>query len=491
MNIKISSLVLGFSALLMLNSSCKKDYLETRPTTAVAASSTFESVANASAALNGIHRYMYQRWNDQGTFGYGTIMLYNECIGEDYVFSGQSNGWFVTTYRWLDHRNANGNSFFPYQFFYRLISNANAIIEGIDAVPGTPAEKNPIKGQALAYRAFSYFNLVQLYGKRFVKGDANANPGVPLRLKLDIEPLARATVAEVYQQVNKDLAEAETLLATAPARADKSNFNVNVVRGLQARVALTQQDWATAATKAAQARQGFTLMTAAQQLEGFADWGNPEWMWGSRQIDDQTEFFTAYLAYISYNFNSTNIRTNPKLINSKLYNTMATNDVRRPLWRPAPTSTNVITPPGGNRVAFMNQKFKAKDFANSVGDIPYMRASEMFLIEAEALARDGKDDQAATVFTTFQVTRVPGFTKPTVTGAALLELIMNSRRVELWGEGFRFLDLKRLDLPLDRTGANHNQALAVQMTMAAGTNEWQYVIPQAEINANPLVTQNP
>jgi hypothetical protein len=115
----------------------------------------------------------------------------------------------------------------------------------------------------------------------------------------------------------------------------------------------------------------------------------------------------------------------------------------------------------------------------------------MFLIEAEALARDGKDDQAATVFTTFQVTRVPGFTKPAVTGAALLELIMNSRRVELWGEGFRFLDLKRLNLALDRTGANHNQALAVQMTMAAGTNEWQYVIPQAEINANPLVTQNP
>jgi hypothetical protein len=116
MNIKISSFVLGFSALLMLNSSCKKDYLETRPTTAVAASSTFESVANASAALNGIHRYMYQRWNDQGTFGYGTIMLYNECLGDDYAFSGQSNGWFLTTYRWLDHRNANGNAYLPVLF---------------------------------------------------------------------------------------------------------------------------------------------------------------------------------------------------------------------------------------------------------------------------------------------------------------------------------------------------------------------------------------
>jgi hypothetical protein len=474
--------------LLLLNSSCKKEYLETRPTTAVAASSAFESVANASAALNGIHRYMYQRWNDQGTFGYGTIMINNECMGDDYVFFGQSNGWFLTSYRWLDHRNAVGGSFFPYQFFFRLISNANAIIEGIDKVPGTDAEKNPIKGQALAYRAFSYYNLAQLYGRRFVKGDPNASPAVPLILKLSIEPQARNTVAEVYAQVNKDLADAEALLTGA--RADKSNFNLNVVRGLQARVALTQQEWAIAATKAAQARQGFTLMNGAQQLEGFANWDNPEWMWGSRQIDDQTEFFTAYLAYISYNFNSTNIRTNPKLISSRLYNTMATNDVRRALWQPTPTATNVITPPGGSRGAFMNQKFRAKDFANSVGDIPYMRAAEMFLIEAEALARDGRDAQAATVFTTFQVTRVPGFTT-TATGQALIDQIMNSRRVELWGEGFRFTDLKRLNLPLDRTGANHNQALAVQMTMAAGTNEWQYVIPQAELNANPLATQNP
>jgi hypothetical protein len=139
----------------------------------------------------------------------------------------------------------------------------------------------------------------------------------------------------------------------------------------------------------------------------------------------------------------------------------------------------------------MNQKFRAKDFANSVGDMPYMRAAEMFLIEAEALARDGKDDQAATVFTTFQSTRVPGFTKPAETGAALITLIMNSRRVELWGEGFRYYDLKRLNMALDRVGANHNQALAVQMTLAPAANEWEWVIPQAEINANPKVTQNP
>ena len=256
-------------------------------------------------------------------------------------------------------------------------------------------------------------------------------------------------------------------------------------------MALTQQEWALAASKAAAARTGFTLMSGAQQVEGFSNWSNPEWMWGGSQIDDQTEFFTAFLAYISYNYNSTNIRTNPKLISSRLYNTMATNDVRRALWVPTPTAANSVVPPGGLRFPFMNQKFRAKDFANSVGDIPYMRSAEMFLIEAEALARDGKFTEAQTAFTTFMATRVPGFVRPTATGTALIDLIMNSRRVELWGEGFRFLDLKRLNLPLDRTGSNHNQALAVMMNLPAGDIAWQYVIPQSELNANPNVVQNP
>ncbi len=470
-------------------SACSKDFLETKPTTQVDAGSAITTVENAKASLNGIHRSMFMRYNDQGTFGQGTIMINADVLGEDYVFSGQSNGWFLTGYRWIDHRNANGGAYFPYQFYYRIISNANVIINGIDKTVGLPADKNNILGQALAYRGWAYFNLVQLYGKRFVKGAANDGLGVPLVLTNTTEGQARATVAEVYTQINKDLNTAAGLLTNT--RPDKSNLNLSVVLGIQARVALTQQEWATAATKAAAARAGYSLMsTAAQFLDGSSTWTNPEWMWGSSQIDDQTEYFTAFLAYISYNFNSTNIRTNPKCISRTLYNTMDANDLRRALWVVAPTTSNTVVPPGGGRVAYMNQKFKAKSDANSVGDMPYMRAAEMFLIEAEALARNNDETGSKTVFTTFMRTRVPNYTSSTATGAAYLTEIMNSRRVELWGEGFRFFDLKRLNLPLDRNGSNHNTALAVAMTVAAGDNAWQWVIPQSEINANPLVKQN-
>jgi hypothetical protein len=476
-------------ALLFL-SACEKEFLETKPTTQLDARLGIVTIENARASLNGMHRSMYMGYGSQGSFGQGTNMINNDALGEDYVFSAQANGWFVTMYRWIDHRNANGGSSFPYQFYYRIVSNANVIINGISNTPGAQADKNNLLGQALTYRAWAYFNLVQYYGKRFAQGTANDGLGVPLLLTNTIEPQPRATVAEVYTQINKDLNAAQALLTTT-ARADKSNFNSSVVLGLQARVALTQQDWATAATKAAAARAGYTLMnSAAQFLDGSASWTNPEWMWGSSQVDDQTEYFTAFLAYISYNYNSTNIRGNPKLINSTLYNTMAANDLRRALWVPSPTSANSVTPPGGSRFAFMTQKFKAKSDANSTGDMPYMRAAEMFLIEAEARARNNDEAGAKTVFTTFMQTRVPTYTTSTNTGAAFITEIMNSRRVELWGEGFRFFDLKRLDQALNRSGANHNSGLAVVSSVAAGANEWQWLIPQAEINANPLVKQN-
>ena len=79
--------------------------------------------------------------------------------------------------------------------------------------------------------------------------------------------------------------------------------------------------------------------------------------------------------------------------------------------------------------------------------------AEMYLTQAEALARAGKDSEAQAVFTKFQITRDPSYVSKGNIGDALAEEIMNSRRVELWGEGFRFYDLKRLHMSIKR-GSN-------------------------------------
>lgn len=488
--IRISAVL---SMMIVLMASCKKDYLDTAPTNAVSETDVFKTTDNAWAAINGIHRMLYQQWNgnqDQG--GQSANMIYMDMLGEDLVNTAQANGWFISCYRWQDHRNVNHrNTFFNYQFYYQIIANANMIIANVDGAAGPDAEKKAIKGQAYAYRAWSYYQMIQLFGKRYDKAAANDGLGVPLVLAPSKTPTPRSTVEEVYTQINQDLDDA-ILNLTGYTRANRSHLNVNVAKGLKARVALTQQNWTVAAQLAAEARQGATLMNNAEYMSGFNDYDNNEWIWGSHQQDDQTTFFYSFFAFMSADFNSSNIRGNPKAISSKLYNLISATDIRKQLWDPTGTNTAFPIPPGGIRKPYMNRKFlSGGGTLSSIGDVPHMRAAEMYLIEAEAKARAGQDGAAATALFTLAKQRDPNYVLSTNTGQALIDEIMIQRRVELWGEGFRFYDLKRLNLPLDRTGSNHITSLAVVFNVPAGDKSWEYLIPQQEINTNPLCEQNP
>lgn len=144
------------------------------------------------------------------------------------------------------------------------------------------------------------------------------------------------------------------------------------------------------------------------------------------------------------------------------------------------------------------------DITSRAGDIPLMRTAELILIEAEALARMGnRDADAAQTLYILAKNRDPQYTLSTNTGAALIDEIMFQRRTELWGEGFRFFDLKRTDSPLDRTGMDNPRVSNVTYTTIATTlskdkastnNLWEYKIPQDEINVNKAMTpadQNP
>ena len=474
--------------------SCKPEYLETAPTGSVDAGAAYATTKNASAAINGIYRAMVLRYlSSQGHFGHPAIMIIMDVMGEDLVFGNSSNNWHFAEQRWTSHRSENGTmSQFPYELYYRLIGNANIAITSIDNATGTKAERDQIKGEALGLRAFSYFNLVQLYGKRYdAATKPNSQLGVPLVLTPTTEGLPRATVEDIYTQINKDLTDAAALLTSA--RTYKSHINLEVIKGLQARVALVQQNWAAAATFAADARKSYSLMSDTQYLDGFADVANPEWMWGFDHLEDQSEFFGAYHSYISDNFNSSVIRQTPKAINSLLYNQIPVTDVRSKMWVKTPTAANAITPPGGVRVPYMNQKFRlpGTPSTSTMGDIPYMRVAEMYLIEAEAQARLGKSTEAAKVLFDLTTKRDAAYKLSTSTGTKLIDEILFSRRIELWGEGHRFLDLKRMNLPLNRNGANHNPAVAVLFDVAPGDNQWEFLIPRREINANPAIVQNP
>ena len=201
---------------------------------------------------------------------------------------------------------------------------------------------------------------------------------------------------------------------------------------------------------------------------------------------------------MSRNYNSTQIRQAPKVVNNLLYSQFPTTDVRTQVIAPTGVHTSLSLSSSYSKYPYTSQKFLSVnttgtvDNNTSLGDIPFMRAAEMYLIEAEALVRDSREPESKIVFNEFTKNRNPSHVGTTKSGAAYIDEILTSRRLELWGEGFRFLDLKRLNLPLDRTGANHVSAVTNNLSMVpAGDKRWTWLIPQAEINASQgLVVQN-
>ncbi|MGO4289402.1 RagB/SusD family nutrient uptake outer membrane protein [Chitinophaga sp. RAB17] len=475
--------------------SCKKDYLNTAPTESVEEGIVFVDMKGAWAALNGIHRAMYKDYDSQDQTGQSTVMIDADMMGDDLVMTSAGNNWFVANYQWVTHRNTSAAHLkFVYYFYYRIIANANKIIEKIDGIPGSDADKRAIKGEALTYRAWAHFQLVQLFAKRYdATTKPNSQDGIPVLTKFTIEAQPRVSVEEVYTQVNKDLNDALTNLSGyARTSGAKSHFDSTVVWGLKARVALTMQDWTNAAANAELVikKGGYSLMSNTDYVRGFNNGDNAEWIWASRPTDDQTTAFNGFFAYMSFNFSSTNIRSNPKAINKLLYAKLTATDVRAQLW----DSTGKKYPlpaPNFIRYPYMNQKFLAKGTGSSVGDVPYMRLAEMYLIDAEANAQLSKDGAAADALYTLVNNRDVNYVRSTNTGQALKDEIAIQRRLELWGEGFRFLDLKRKNEALDRSGANHDPSLASIMKMPVGDARWQWLFPQDELNANPKIVQNP
>jgi len=478
---------------------CKKEFLDATPTDAVAEADVFTTVANGESVMNGIYRYLYSRFDNQNTPGQGGIMLMFDFMGED-VHQALAS-WYTPGNGcggWLNQKNADYSYVaYPFRMYYRCIGNANAVIENVDKLVGTQADKNRLKGEALTMRAWAYFYLVQIYGKRYDATTTNSQLGVSMPLSSTQSKLPRSTVEEVYTQINKDLTDAVAAFGTASAPRNKSHLSLRAAYAIWARVALTQQKWALAAQYANQVITlgGFSLMSNVQYQEGFNNITNPEWIWGAFVQDDQGDTFGSYLAQISYNGNTSYIRGVPKRINSALFDLITATDVRKKMWEPSPNATNFPLPTTAfARTPYMSRKFSIRNLP-TIGDVPYIRLAEMYLIIAEANARiPGNEVQARAALFTLAVNRDPSYTLSTNSGAALLNEILVQRRVEFWAEGHRWFDLKRMDMPVDRTVVpNYVPASAggvMQVPAPSASNLWEFSIPTAEIQGNPNTVQN-
>ncbi|MFD1769532.1 RagB/SusD family nutrient uptake outer membrane protein [Sphingobacterium suaedae] len=498
---KKNILTICAASLLFAVTGCSKDYLETSPTDKVTQEEIFSSIENANTAINGIYRFMFERTtivttNAQNKPGVTGILLGLDFMGEDVGISAAN--WYTSTGEgnWLAARNDNHNvNEYYYRTFYKMVGDANFILDNIDGVTATDDQKNALKAQALTLRAYAYSYLVQLYAKRYDKSLANNDQlGVPLVQKSSDGALPRSTVSEIYNAIIKDLDEAMAFNITA--RSNKSQVNLHVIWGLRARVALTMQDYDNAVLYAKKIidSNSYPLMNQENYLKGFNDAATlSEFIWATMPTQDQDDAFGSYFAQIAYNANTSYMRANPKRINKELYDKIADSDVRKKLWEPSPTPENFPLPLASfARQPYMSRKFSIKAPGGALGDVPLMRTSEMYLILAEAYASSGQDGLAQDALFDLSKARNLSAVKTTKTGAELLEEIWINRRVELWGEGFRYLDLKRLNQPLDRTVVSNYAGGSVNnfMKVPAGDVQWQFLFPRAELDANPQIVQN-
>ena len=474
--------------------SCSDSYLDTEYTEYLNEEAAAEAAGrNPSVFLNGMWSWMV-RYDQVSTshdvFGYMASLHATDMMCEDIVMA--SSHWFNYDHQLDNNQESYRRTRGHWMNYYTMIAKANEIIS-LYPEGGDTAGKKGLIGQAQAIRGLAYLHLIQLY--QFpLNADGSINgsaPGVPLMYTeadgKSAEEIAafkgRNTVAEVLAQVELDLTNAVENLGAGYSRPNKNYIDVNVANGILARYYLLVGEWQKAANAANAARQGYSMMKADASglYDGFVTTSNTEWMWGFAHT---TETQTTYASFFSMISNIApgyaGIGYAPRLIDVKLYNQIPDTDARK-AWFNGPEGAKQAT--AAASLPYANVKFGHN--SDWTENYMYMRAAEMVLIEAEAYAHMDNGTKAAEVLKVLMEARQPDWNETTVT----VDDIHLQRRIELWGEGFAYYDLKRLNKGIDRTYEGNNYMPGYNIKVPARDTRWYYQIPLTEIQENDLINE--
>ena len=131
---------------------------------------------------------------------------------------------------------------------YHCINICNMVIDAIDeqhaANEEQKLEKSRIKGEAHFLRALYYFTLVNMYGKPYSPENLSA-PSIPIKLSPVVEDkeYTTNTVGETYNQILKDLDEADTCLINTTIKNRPYRADITAVYLLKSRTYLYMQNW--------------------------------------------------------------------------------------------------------------------------------------------------------------------------------------------------------------------------------------------------------
>lgn len=472
----------------LLTSSCAND-LNTLPEGNISGEQLNDDQSKPEKILGGI--YLDLRSNGAGgttfhsDFGIMGIKAGADLMSNDVIQAkNQHLGMF---YNYGATNASNIASEIVWTTFYSRIFVINKLLD--DLKNDSRAKNKAIKGQLLALRAYSYFYLVRFYANDYKSHQSE--PGLPLVLTSanPSQGLPRSTVAEVYTQISKDIEESIDLL-DGFARPSRAQIDQRTAKAIAAEVFLQTGDYTKAARYAGEGKQGIALMTEDDYTNtGFSSINNPEVIWGFHNTISTISIGNYYASFFSM-FDNTNegyagAAQIYKQIDKRLYEAIPATDYRKKVFNGSQSAKYTFNGKTKNYPAYVSWKFK--DPSLFEGDYIYIRASSLYYVEAEALARQGREAEARQVLFAIASKRDQAYTLSTKTGNELINEIILQKRIELWGEGYAWFDMKRLNIPLERvyTGSNHTFG-KFNLT----TDKFRFQIPNKEINNNPQIKQN-
>ncbi|UKK59691.1 RagB/SusD family nutrient uptake outer membrane protein [Prevotella communis] len=328
-----------------------------------------------------------------------------------------------------------------YENIYSFILRSNLVIDNVDKGQGSQKLKTLAKAEARTFRAFDHFLAVNTFAKAYNPETAASDGGVCIMDHYDLEATpVKSTVAEVYNFIINELEQAVPLLEEKPVNIYHPNRAFGYA--LLAKVYLFHRDWAKAQEAAEQSLKlnsqlaDYNLINDAggtARYKNFAKDGNPEvlsyhWMagWGSGE------------QVCLYHYG---------MISPELKSLFEANDLRYSLFlRDTGTSITSWFDSGSGAAIWTPAITNLDRFTYmSVG----LRTAEVYLIMAEALARQNNLTEAANYVSQLRDKRIKGgngHVDAPATQVEMVKMIIDERRKELLFGFNRFFDLKRLNI---------------------------------------------
>lgn len=462
------------------------------------------------------------------TFGYGGIMHIRDVMTGDMATVQSNYDSFDNFARVINMGPKYVYMQYVWNYYTKFILTTNNVIKKFKSSSDKDSEKGNL-GLGYTFRALCYLDMARMFeflpNEKFPSGK-NAegvevtNLTVPIVTDTTSQESSRknprVTREKMFEFIKSDLNKAETLI---PYYKNNKKWmpNLACVYGLKARLYMWVEKYDSAqiyARKAIDESQA-TPMTKEQSLNtktGFND-ATP-WMWASSQTADDATVKSKLINWTSYLSNETEWGYTSYggpviMISRDMYDRLSDTDWRKLEFR-APDGSALADQntycddqykPGGDQEL---PKYASLKFRPGGGDVknssvgaatafPIMRVEEMYFIEAEAAAHQNPAQGKALLVDFMRTYRDANYSTTASTKDAVVEEIVFQKRVELWGEGQTFYDIKRLNYSVKRAYAGTNFKETARYNTNGRPAWMNFCIVRNEGNNNDvlLTTNNP